>query len=46
MAEEGPKYTGFETLAIHGGQQPDPTPAGIETLDDLIADLESALANA
>src|ERR671917_2677065 len=26
MAEsEGPTYTGFDTLAIHGGQQPDPT---------------------
>lgn len=24
MAEE-PQYTGFETLALHGGQQPDPT---------------------
>jgi O-acetylhomoserine (thiol)-lyase len=22
---EGPTYTGFETLALHGGQQPDPT---------------------
>jgi O-acetylhomoserine (thiol)-lyase len=22
---EGPQYTGFETLALHGGQQPDPT---------------------
>src|SRR5919205_2456997 len=26
MADEGgPTYTGFDTLAVHGGQQPDPT---------------------
>ena len=25
MTDAGPQYTGFDTLAIHGGQQPDPT---------------------